>query len=128
MSKPELLAARKELLAMRAELQRMELSFHVEQARASLSWAKMLTGSVGRFLRQPGVAALSGTMGHWFKDYPMLATVGSLIFARMRKPIVKVGLKAAIVAAVTVGAYWFVRRDAIAVKRERWQAHERLLP
>ena len=117
MSKPELLAARKELLAMRAELQRMELAIHVDQAKASLSWAKALTGSIGGFLKTPKIGVLSSFMGHWFKNYPMLTTVGSMVFARLRKPIMRAGLRASLIAVVTGGVYWWIRRGSISARR-----------
>ena len=126
MSNPELLAARKELLSMKAELQRMELSMHIEQAKASLSWAKMLTGSVGQFLRTPKINAMTTLLGTWFKRYPMLATVGSVVFANIRKPLAKAGFRASLMAVITGGVYWWLRRDSVSARRaEAYQQYQR---
>ncbi len=118
MSGKELLLARKELLTLRAEMQRMELTTHIDHARQNLSWASLLGGSVRGFFRRPGISTVANTMAHLFKDHPMLATAGSLVFAKLRKPLFRVGAKLATVGAAAVGIYVWIRKDAIAAKRQ----------
>jgi hypothetical protein len=115
----ELLLARKELLTLRAQMQRMELTAHIDHARENLSWARLLGGSLRGFFRRPGIAAVANTMTHLFKDHPMLATAGSLVFARLRKPLFRVGAKLAIAGAAAVAVYVWIRKDSIAARREQ---------
>lgn len=107
-------AAQKELLIMRAQLQRMELSAEVQNLREQFAWMGVL-GRVGGFFANRNMSSLGplGLLGGQFfqsnlKKHPLLGLAASTLLMRFRAPIAKAGLRAGLAALVLAGAvYWF---------------------
>lgn len=116
-NKFDALQARKELLMMKAELERMELGSQFEAVKKEFAWVNMFRqfgGWLGqRNLRALGpVATLGGQI--WqdgLKKYPLLGMLASTALLRFRRPIAKVALRAGLGAVVlAAGMYWFQSR------------------
>ena len=119
-NKFDALQARKELLMMKAELERMELGAQFDAVRKEFAWVKMFTqfgGWLGqRNLRALGpVATLGGQI--WqdgVKKYPLLGLLASAALLRFRQPVAKVALRAGLGAVVlAAGMYWFQSRKKL---------------
>lgn len=74
------LAARKALLQVRAEVERIELSQTADQLRASLAPARAIRQMLPRFLNSPGKMAAAAEA---VKQHPWLSTVGSMVISRL---------------------------------------------
>lgn len=116
-NKFDALQARKELLMMKAELERMELGAQFEAVKKEFAWVNMFRqfgGWLGqRNLRALGPVATLG--GHIWQDglkkYPLLGMLASTALLRFRRPIAKVALRAGLGAVVlAAGMYWFQSR------------------
>lgn len=116
-NKFDALQTRKELLIMKAELERMELGAHVDAVKKEFAWVNVFRqfgGFLGKGnLRALGpVAALGGQI--WqdgLKKYPLLGMLASAALLRFRRPISKVALRAGLGAvALAAGMYWFQSR------------------
>lgn len=108
------LEARKELLMMKAELERMEFGGNIEALRKEFGWLSVFRqfgGWLGqRNMRSLGpVVSLGGQF--WqegFKKYPLLGMLASTALVQFRAPISKVALRAGLGAVVlAVGMFWF---------------------
>jgi hypothetical protein len=74
------LAARKALLQVRAEVERIELSQTVDQLRASLAPARAIRQILPRFINSPGKMAAAAQA---VKEHPWISTVGSMLISRL---------------------------------------------
>ena len=106
--------AKKELLMMKAQMERMELGMHMTQARQSMTWLPLLQklGSwVGRRNLNslgPMGFALSPVFRKFLLAYPILSGLASTALLRYRPQIASTGGKAAIAAVVLAAAtYWY---------------------
>lgn len=116
-NKFDALQARKELLIMKAELERMELGAQFEAVKKEFAWVAMFR-QFGGWLGQRNLSALGpvATLGGqiWqdgFKKYPLLGMLASTALLRFRQPIVKVALRAGLGAVVlAAGMYWIQSR------------------
>lgn len=109
--------AKKELLMMKAQMERMELGMHVAQVRQSMTWLPMVQ-KLGGWLGRRNLNSL-GPMG-WaitpfikksLLAYPLLSGLASTALLRYRPQIASAGGKAAIAAVVLAAAtYWFNTR------------------
>ncbi|WP_109482385.1 DUF3318 domain-containing protein [Paraburkholderia sp. C35] len=122
LSAPHLRALRKELLIVRADVERMELAQATLELRSAVthfSWLKFIVpGFAGSmpWARKRGVAA--GGIGALLKEYPLISSIASLVLAKpirntvfaTAKPVFKWG---------SVGlAAWEAYRIYQQVKRE----------
>lgn len=105
---------RLELLSLRAEMQRMELHQHVQEVKASVQWGQLLVAGVQKLVRSRNWAQGSALARHFVDRYPMLAMAGSVGFGLFRKPILKAGLRLALVGAVSGGLWWLFARGQLA--------------
>ncbi|WP_028225907.1 DUF3318 domain-containing protein [Paraburkholderia ferrariae] len=82
LSTPQLRALRKELLIVRASVERAELTETIVELRETVthfSWLKFLVPGFGR---ARGVAAAGAGIGSLLKQYPLLSSIASLIVAK----------------------------------------------
>lgn len=108
------LEARKELLMMKAELERMEFGAQVDALRQEFGWLNVFR-QFGGWLGQRNMRALGpvASLGGQFwqdglKKYPLLGMLASTALMRFRRPISKVALRAGLGAVVlAVGMFWF---------------------
>lgn len=104
---------RLEMLSMRAELQRMELQQQVQDVRNSLGWGRLLVTGVQRLMQNSSLAQGSALARQFMQQYPMLTMVGSMGFGLFRKPILRVGVKMAVLGAVGGGLWWWWNRSRL---------------
>jgi hypothetical protein len=102
LSAPHLRALRKELLLVRADVERMELAqatIELRQAVTHFSWLKFIlpgfggmrmgTGSKARFLN-------AGSIGALLKQYPLISSIASLVLAKPLRATIVAGAKPAL--------------------------------
>ncbi|WP_114809110.1 DUF3318 domain-containing protein [Paraburkholderia kururiensis] len=115
---PQLRALRKELLLVRADVERMELAeatFELKQAVTHFRWLRFLLPMFG----QGG--ARSASIGLLLKDHPLVGSLLSLLLAKpLRAGLVKGAKPALKWGAVALGAWEAFRiwRQVQAEKRE----------
>lgn len=106
--------ARKELLMMKAQLQRMELGGDIQKLKQEFAW-------VGTFGRVAEVLSIN-KLGAWgllggraltagLRRYPRLGFLASALLYRFRAPLAKTTLKAGLAAAVFVGVARWLKRN-----------------
>lgn len=108
------LEARKELLMMKAELERMEFGGQMEALKKEFGWLNVFR-QFGGWLGQRNIRALGpvASLGGQFwqdglKKYPLLGMLASTALVRFRRPISKIVLRAGLGAVVlAVGMFWF---------------------
>lgn len=108
------LEARKELLMMKAELERMEFGGQVDALKQEFAWVnafKQVANWIGRFNSRAlaPVASFAGPV--WqerLRKHPLLGMLASTMLLRLGKPLSKVALRAGLGAAVlAAGVFWF---------------------
>lgn len=112
------LEARKELLMMKAQLERMEFGGQIDTLKKEFAWVNVFR-QFGGWLGQRNMRALRpvASMGGQFwqeglKKYPLLGMLASTALLRFRKPISKVALRASLGAvALAAGMFWFQTRS-----------------
>lgn len=121
------LEARKELLMMKAELERMEFGDQVNAFRKEFAWVnafKQIANWIGRFNSRAlaPVASFAGPVWQQrLRKHPLLGMLASTVLLRFSKPLSKVALRAGVGAAVlAAGVFWFQTRGPGA-SRERVQ-------
>ena len=110
MSQADDIRLKKEMLSMRAQIERMELQMQVQEVKNSLSWSKVIVSGVQKFMSGGQFGAGSALFKQFVTQYPMLAMVGSFGFTAFRKPLLKMGLKLGLVGAVGGLAYYWGRQ------------------
>jgi hypothetical protein len=112
------LEARKELLMMKAQLERMEFGGQVDTLKKEFAWVNVFR-QFGGWLGQRNMRALGPvvSLGGQFwqeglKKYPLLGMLASTALLRFRQPISKVALRAGLGAvALAAGMFWFQTRS-----------------
>ncbi|MBT84993.1 MAG: hypothetical protein ACT4NK_11870 [Limnobacter sp.] len=112
------LEARKELLMMKAQLERMEFGGQVDTLKNEFAWVNVFR-QFGGWLGQRNMRALGpvASLGGQFwqeglKKYPLLGMLASTALLRFRKPISQVALRAGLGAvALAAGVFWFQTRS-----------------
>jgi hypothetical protein len=102
LSAPHLRALRKELLLVRADVERMELAqatIELRQAVTHFSWLKFILpgfggmrvgkGSKGSFIN-------AGSIGVLLKQYPLISSIASIVLAKPLRATVIAGAKPAL--------------------------------
>lgn len=116
-NKFDALQARKELLMMRAELERMELGTQLNSVKKEFAWVNVFM-RFGGWLGQRNLGSLAPVVSlggqiwqEGFKKYPLLGLLASTALLRFRQPISKVALRAGLGAVLlAAGMYWFQSR------------------
>ncbi|MFL9928160.1 DUF3318 domain-containing protein [Paraburkholderia sp. RL18-103-BIB-C] len=102
LSAPHLRALRKELLLVRADVERIELvqaTFDLRQAVTRFSWLKfVLPGFGGMRVGKGSKASVinAGTVGALLKQYPFISSIASLLLAKPLRATVVAGAKPAL--------------------------------
>ena len=95
LSAPHLRALRKELLLVRADVERMELAqatIELRQAVTHFSWLKFLVPGLANMRWGKGKSAGSG-IAALLKEYPLISSMASLLLAKPLRATVAAGAK-----------------------------------
>ena len=95
LSAPHLRALRKELLLVRADVERMELAqatIELRQAVTHFSWLKFLVPGLANMRWGKGKGAGSG-IAALLKEYPLISSMASLLLAKPLRATVAAGAK-----------------------------------
>jgi len=112
LSAPHLRALRKELLLVRAEVERMELAeatIELREAVTHFSWLKFLVPGLGGLRMGSGSKASflnAGTIGALLKQYPLVSSIASLVLAKPLRATVAAGAKPALKWGSVALAAW----------------------
>ena len=112
LSAPHLRALRKELLLVRAEVERMELAeatIELREAVTHFSWLKFLVPGLGGLRMGSGSKASflnAGTFGALLKQYPLVSSIASLVLAKPLRATVAAGAKPALKWGSLAFAAW----------------------
>ncbi|MEW9583006.1 DUF3318 domain-containing protein [Paraburkholderia sp. DGU8] len=99
LSAPHLRALRKELLMVRADVERMELvqaTVELRQAVTHFSWLKFILPGFGGLRVGKGSKAgiiNAGTIGALLKQYPVISSIASILLAKPLRTTVVAGAK-----------------------------------
>lgn len=99
LSAPHLRALRKELLMVRADVERMELvqaTVELRQAVTHFSWLKFILPGFGGLRVGKGSKASiinAGTIGALLKQYPVISSIASILLAKPLRTTVAAGAK-----------------------------------
>lgn len=112
------LEAQKELLMMKAQLERMELGSCIQEVKQEFAWVSIFQ-RFGAWAGRRNLAALGplaslggGAFDQVLKKHPLLGLLGSSLLLRYRQPLVRVSVKAGLAAAVlAVGVFWFQSKN-----------------
>jgi hypothetical protein len=102
LSAPHLRALRKELLLVRADVERIELvqaTFELRQAVTHFSWLKFIVPGFGGMRMGKGSKASvinAGTIGALLKQYPFVSSIASMLLAKPLRATVVAGAKPAL--------------------------------
>ena len=112
LSAPHLRALRKELLLVRADVERVELAqatFELRQAVTHFSWLRFVIPGFGgvRMGKGPKASVLNaGTIGALLKQYPIISSIASLLLAKPLRATVVKGAKPALKwGSIALGAW-----------------------
>jgi hypothetical protein len=124
LSAPHLRALRKELLMVRADVERMELvqaTFELRQAVAHFSWLKFILPGFGglRVGKGPKASIINaGTLGALLKQYPVISSIASILLAKPLRTTVAAGAKPALKWGSIGLAAWEAYRIWQQIKRD----------
>ena len=124
LSAPHLRALRKELLMVRADVERMELvqaTFELRQAVAHFSWLKFILPGFGGLRVGKGSKASiinAGTIGALLKQYPVISSIASILLAKPLRTTVAAGAKPALKWGSIGLAVWEAYRIWQQIKRD----------
>ncbi|MFM0427908.1 DUF3318 domain-containing protein [Paraburkholderia aspalathi] len=102
LSAPHLRALRKELLLVRADVERMELAqatIELRQAVTHFSWLKFILPGFGGMRVGRGSKAgflNAGSIGALLKQYPLVSSIASLVLAKPLRATIAAGAKPAL--------------------------------
>lgn len=102
LSTPHLRALRKELLLVRADVERMELAqaaIELRQAVTHFSWLKFILPGFGGMRVGRGSKASfvnAGSIGALLKQYPLISSIASLVLAKPLRATIAAGAKPAL--------------------------------
>lgn len=124
LSAPHLRALRKELLLVRADVERMELAqatIELRQAVTHFSWLKfILPGFGGVRVGQGSKASYlnAGNIGALLKQYPLISSIASMVLAKPLRATVAAGAKPALKWGSLALAGWEAYRIWQQMKRD----------
>jgi hypothetical protein len=102
LSAPHLRALRKELLLVRADVERMELAqatIELRQAVTHFSWLKFILPGFGGMRMGKGSKAgvlNAASIGALLKQYPLISSIASLVLAKPLRATIAAGAKPAL--------------------------------
>ena len=124
LSAPHLRALRKELLLVRADVERMELAeatLELREAVTHFSWPKFIVPGFGGLRMGSGSKASflnAGTIGALLKQYPVISSLVSLVLAKPLRATVAAGAKPALKWGSLAFAAWEAYRVWQQIKGE----------
>ncbi len=124
LSAPHLRALRKELLLVRADVERMELAqatIELRQAVTHFSWLKFIVPGFGGMRVGKGSKSSfinAGTIGALLKQYPLISSIVSLVLAKPLRATVAAGAKPALKWGGLALAAWEAYRIWQQMKRD----------
>ncbi|MDR6444907.1 hypothetical protein J2794_000996 [Paraburkholderia terricola] len=124
LSAPHLRALRKELLLVRADVERMELAqatIELRQAVTHFSWLKFILPGLGGVRVGKGSKSSlinAGTIGVLLKQYPLISSIASLVLAKPLRATVAAGAKPALKWGGLALAAWEAYRIWQQLKRD----------
>lgn len=124
LSAPHLRALRKELLLVRADVERMEFAqatLDLRQAVTHFSWLKFILPGFGGMRTSKGAKARfidAGTIGALLKEYPFVSSIASMLLARPLRATVVAGAKPALKWGSLALAAWEAYRIWQQMKHE----------
>ncbi|MFM0737855.1 DUF3318 domain-containing protein [Paraburkholderia xenovorans] len=124
LSAPHLRALRKELLLVRAEVERMELAqatIELRQAVTHFSWLKFIIPGFGGVRVGSGSKSSilnAGSIGALLKQYPLISSIASLVLAKPLRATVAAGAKPALKWGSLALAGWEAYRIWKQMKRD----------
>lgn len=135
LSAPHLRALRKELLMVRADVERMELAqatIELRQAVTHFSWLKFLVPGFSNLRPGRGSKASflnAGNIGALLKEYPLISSIASMVLAKPLRATLAAGAKPALKWGGLALAGWEayriwqqMKRDSAASSREKGEA------
>lgn len=124
---PHLRALRKELLIVRADVERIEFAQATRDLREAVthfSWLKFIipgfASTAGRWRGRRGGAA--GTLGALLKEYPLISSIVSMVLAKPLRQTVAAGAKPALKWGSVVLGLWEGWRIWQQIKADRSEA------
>nr|WKF58436.1 hypothetical protein HUO10_002935 [Paraburkholderia busanensis] len=124
LSAPHLRALRKELLLVRADVERMELAqatIELRQAVTHFSWLKFLVPGFGGMRVGRGAKGgmlNAGTIGALLKEYPLISSIASMVLAKPLRATIAAGAKPALKWGSLALAGWEAFRIWQQMKRD----------
>jgi hypothetical protein len=124
LSAPHLRALRKELLLVRADVERMELAqatIELRQAVTHFSWLKFILPGFGGMRVGRGSKASflnAGSIGALLKQYPLISSIASLLLAKPLRATIAAGAKPALKWGSLALAGWEAYRIWQQMKRD----------
>jgi hypothetical protein len=124
LSAPHLRALRKELLMVRADVERMELvqaTFELRRAVTHFSWLKFILPGFGGLRVGKGSKASiinAGTIGALLKQYPVISSIASILLAKPLRTTVAAGAKPVLKWGSIALAAWEAYRVWQQIKRD----------
>lgn len=112
LSAPQLRALRKELLLVRADVERMEFAqatMELREAVTHFSWLKFIVPGFGGLRMGSGAKTgflNAGTIGALLKQYPLISSLASLVLAKPLRATVAAGAKPALKWGSLAFAAW----------------------
>jgi hypothetical protein len=96
LSAPQLRAVRKEILLLRAEVERAELrqaSADLRHNVSNFSWLKLMLPSLGLKLRGGSGKGLNATISQLVAQYPLVGSIASMLLAKPLRGLLKASVK-----------------------------------
>jgi Protein of unknown function (DUF3318) len=124
LSAPHLRALRKELLLVRADVERMELAqatIELRQAVTHFSWLKFIVPGFGGMRTGSGPKASfinAGSIGALLKQYPFISSIASMLLAKPLRTTVIAGARPALKWGSLALAAWEAYRIWQQMKRD----------
>lgn len=124
LSAPHLRALRKELLLVRADVERMEFAqatIELRQAVKHFSWLKFILPGFGGIRMGSGSKASflnAGSIGALVKQYPLISSVASLLLAKPLRATLAAGAKPALKWGSIALAGWEAYRIWKQIKKD----------
>ncbi len=125
LSAPHLRALRKELLLVRANVERMELAqatIELRQAVTHFSWLKFIVPGFAGMRAGSGSKAgflNAGSIGALLKQYPLISSIVSIVLAKPLRATVAAGAKPALKWGGLALAGWEAYRIWQQIKRDK---------
>ncbi len=96
LSSPQLRAVRKELLLLRAEVERSEFvhaRLELHHGLSNFGWLKLFVPRFSGGRQRPGGKSINASLTDWFSGHPLVSSLASLILAKPLRATLAAGAK-----------------------------------